>query len=191
MAHCLDRFDNQSNFFIWTYTLRSFFRGGTYNKIIKELNLKGNESVLDFGSGLGFLGQKIIKRLNNEGKLTLIDVSSGFMERTQKKLQKYPNIVYLLGDIREKAIPKESFDYIVSTWVMHHIKPEALEETVKILTDSLKPDGKMFIMEMNDPNHRHSFIDHEKIREQFEKAGTESKVLFNKKNDILYEFSKN
>ena len=59
-----------------------------YKKRIESLNLRGNERVLDFGSGPGVAAKFIAQKLQNgNGKLTCIDMSKVWMEKIKKAQQ--------------------------------------------------------------------------------------------------------
>lgn len=186
-----ERFNNPSKLFIIGYTIEHLLRGRSYhNRLVNEMKLKGNEKILDFGSGLGFLGKSIAKKLNNGGTITLIDLSDKLVDYSKKKLRKFDNIIYLSGDIRKKDIQKASFDYVVSTWVFHHIEKQNRDETINLLCQLVKPKGKMLIIEFSDDHSNHSDINHNEFIQTFENNGFSSKIVFKKSDGILYEFSK-
>ena len=126
-----DPFSNPSKMFILRYTFRNWIRRRSYYKeLVKQLNLNGSESVLDFGSGVGSLAKKIAPKLNKNGRLVCLDVSPKLLDHTKNQLHKYTNIDYLLGDLSSQSLPEQSFDYIISTWVLHHLERAELEQTI-------------------------------------------------------------
>jgi ubiquinone/menaquinone biosynthesis C-methylase UbiE len=114
---------------------------------LKALKLTGSESILDFGSGAGVLAKKIIKELSNGGKLTCLDLSDAFLNKVRKKLRKYSNVDFILGDIRELNIPPNMFDRITISWVIHHLPKEELPDILQSIVNTLKPDGKVYVIE--------------------------------------------
>jgi ubiquinone/menaquinone biosynthesis C-methylase UbiE len=192
MAHSHQKhFENPSRFFLWGYKIANIFHGRKYyGKIVEELNLLGNESVLEFGSGMGFLATRLARELDKGGHLTCIDISEAMINQTKKRVRRFDHVKVIQGDLRNVKIPEESFDYIISTWVIHHITPDALEETIDKLYSLLKPNGKILIIEFPESDDNHSDISQKELLRYFEKSGLDSKILFSKNHGILYEFTK-
>lgn len=182
-----DPFKNPSKFFIWRYSLFSFLFGRSYyGKLLQALNLKGHESILDFGSGIGTLSKNIAENISSEGHLTSLEISEPLLSKTKNKLRNYNNIDFVLGDIRTADISPNSFDIIVSTWVLHHLEPASAEETLQALSDVLKPEGRIYVIEFPEKFHKSdvNFLD------LFKQLGYQNQILFMKRFGILYEFKK-
>ena len=185
------RFENPSKFFIWLYTIHSYFTSGLqYKKLISELHLQGNENVLEFGSGVGSLAKMLAPKLQKDGQLVCIDVSEKLLAHTKKRLKRFSNVQYLLGDITTLSIANESFDYIVSTWVLHHVEKNVLPQTIGKLTSIVKPDGKIFIIEFPDIRQHHKDFTQETFLNIFKEYGFQNKVLLTQKDAIMYEFTR-
>ena len=91
-----------------------------YKKRIESLNLRGNERVLDFGSGPGVAAKFIAQELQKgNGKLTCVDMSKVWMRKIKKKLRKFSNVEFKLGDISEFQIDAGSYDVIFINFVLH------------------------------------------------------------------------
>jgi ubiquinone/menaquinone biosynthesis C-methylase UbiE len=179
-------FDNPSRLFSWSYSLFCPIYGRSYYKeLLKALKLSGNESVLDFGSGAGVLAKKIIKELSNKGKLTCIDLSKAFLRRVRKKLRDYTNVDYFLGDIRELDIPFNTFDVITISWVIHHLPKEEISEIIQTIANTLKKEGKIYVIEFLSPPHG---ISEKNLFGLFNRAGLSESVVFRKKKTGIFEF---
>lgn len=186
------RFDNPSKLFMWLFDLGNFFRSGSYYKeLLKAMNLKGNESILEFGSGVGSLAKRLAPAVQNQGRLTCVDVSEKLLVYTKGKLKKYSNVNYYHGDIRNSSIPDNSFDIIVSTWVLHHVERSLLQDTINKLYSLIKAQGKIFIIEFSDKKYNHTKMTELELIEYFKNANFSYRIIFTKKQGILYEFSKN
>ncbi len=86
---------------------------GMYREYVDRLGLKGSEHVLDFGSGSGNPARFIAPRLaHGGGHLTCVDISKKWMEVARKRLGKYPNVEFKLGDIAALDIPNASYDIV-------------------------------------------------------------------------------
>lgn len=147
-------FEKPSFLFILEDMLKSFLGGPLfYNAYIKSFGLNGDEKVLDFGCGGGTGSQCLVKFLNENGHLTCVDASSFWMEKTKRRLRKYPNVECKTGDIRKLDIPASSFDVISIIHVIHDIEPAERQDTVNELSRKLKTGGSLFIREPIKKSH--------------------------------------
>jgi ubiquinone/menaquinone biosynthesis C-methylase UbiE len=182
-------FKNPSKLFSWFYSIFCPVYGRSYYKeLLKALRLSGKESILDFGSGAGVLAKKIIKELSNGGKLTCLDLSDAFLNKVLKKLRKYSNVDFILGDIRELNIPPNMFDRITISWVIHHLPKEELPDILQSIVNTLKPDGKVYVIEFLAPPHG---ISDTKLFKLFNGTGLSESVVFRKKKTGIFEFKRN
>lgn len=182
-------FKNPSKTLAWFYSLFCPVYGRKfYNELLKALELNGSESVLDFGSGAGVLAKKIIKELSNDGKLTCLDLSEVFLNKVRKKLRKYTNVNFVLGDIRDLYMPSDTFDKILITWVIHHIEDEQKAGLVQSIVNTLRADGKIYVIEFLMPPHG---IPEERLIELFKGMGLSERMAYKRKNTAVYEFKKN
>lgn len=189
-----DPFSNPSKFFVMKYAFRNYLRRRTYYKtMLKHLNLSGSEAVLDFGSGSGTLAKKIAPKVPN-GQLYCLDTSAKFLDYTKNQLKKYSNVNYLFGDLESQNLSSKSFDYITSTWVLHHLDKNVLIQTIKSFHSILKDNGKIFIIEFPEEyehgHHIHSSINTSEILTLFSNEHFIHKTLLTKKAGILFEISK-
>ncbi|NHJ23972.1 MAG: class I SAM-dependent methyltransferase [Candidatus Lokiarchaeota archaeon] len=181
-------FKNPSKLFAWYYSLLCPFYGRKfYKKLLKVLELNGDESILDFGSGAGVLAKKVIKYLRDNGQLTCLDTSSAFLNKAHKKLKNYDNVEYLLGDIRDLKIQPNSFDVIISSWVIHHISPEDRKEIIEKFASTLKQNGRVLLIEYCKKPHG---ISEDEVLELFNNAFLKISNKHQEKNTVLFEFRK-
>jgi len=181
-------FKNPSKLFSWFYSLFCPVYGRVYYKnLLKALELNGSESFLDFGSGTGVLAKKIIKELSNGGTLTCLDLSDAFLKKVRKKLRNHKNVDYVLGDIREMNIPSNTFDRIIITWVIHHLPDESRPDLLQSIVNTLKPDGKVYVIEFLALPHG---IPEIALFKLFNGTGLSEREIFRKKNTCIFEFKK-
>ena len=88
-------------------------------KLISELNLKGNERILDLGCGDGALTAQLV-RLVPDGFVVGIDASEG-MIGTARKTYGMDNLKFELMDINDIDFVDE-FDVVFSNATLHWIK---------------------------------------------------------------------
>jgi len=88
------------------------------NKIIREFEFKGDETVLDLGCGDGILTKRIAELLPN-GKVTGIDASEGMITTANDLSSR--NLSFYRIDINDISFRNE-FDVIFSNATLHWVK---------------------------------------------------------------------
>jgi ubiquinone/menaquinone biosynthesis C-methylase UbiE len=147
-------FEHPSTLFILEDKLKSLLGGLLlYNPYFKTFELKGNESVLDFGCGGGAGSRCLANLLGRDGHLTCVDVSQYWIAKARKRLANYSNVECKQGDIRELDIPDSSFDVVSIFHVIHDITPADRQDIAKALSRKLKAGGLFFIKEPVKESH--------------------------------------
>ncbi len=147
-------FEHPSILFILEDKLKGLLGGPLlYNPYFKTFELKGDESVLDFGCGGGAGSKCLANLLSKDGHLTCVDVSSYWIAKARKRLEKYANVECRAGDIRELDIPDSSVDVISAIHVIHDIAPAGRQDIVKTLSQKLKVGSLLFIRERIGKSH--------------------------------------
>ena len=100
------------------YEKASIFQQEWGNKLISELNLKGNEDILDLGCGNGLLTANLARLVPN-GNVIGVDASEGMIEVAKEKEEN--NLKFLLMDLNEIDLNRQ-FDFIFSNATLHWIK---------------------------------------------------------------------
>jgi len=100
-------------------------------KLISELDLQGDEEILDLGCGDGALTEHIAM-LVPKGRVVGIDASEGMIQTAQKLQQ--PNLSFHRADIHDIAYENQ-FHVVFSNAALHWIKnhKRLLENTLKAL----------------------------------------------------------
>lgn len=80
-------------------------------------NIEENSNILDIGCGLGILAEKIAKKAN---KIVAVDINEKNIA-IAKKNHSQDNIIYINADATKYQF-EESFDYIILSNVLEHIK---------------------------------------------------------------------
>jgi SAM-dependent methyltransferase len=118
-----------------------------YRGFARSLRLRGDERLLDFGSGSGICTRHIAARLQRGGRLDCVDVSSGWIKVLRKTLSRYKNVSCHLGHITQLDLPKAAFDLVVSHFVLHDIPGAERPAVVQALGQRLKPAGQFILRE--------------------------------------------
>ena len=100
-------------------------------------------AILDVGVGTGNLTHKLYER---GARIYGLDVSQEMLDRAQTKM---PGGEFFLGDMKDGVPLGERFDYIMSSYALHHLKkPEKLQLIAKLST-SLKSDGVIILADIS------------------------------------------
>lgn len=114
---------------------------------VENMNLVGDEAVLELGCGTGSLSKYIAKKLDKGGYLTCADISDASQKVLKKVLKKFININYCFGDIRMMNIDQGIYDKIIFNFVLNDISSEERSAYIDYLLKLLKINGKLYIRE--------------------------------------------
>ena len=143
--------------------------GPLYRRYVESLGLKGDEKVLDFGSGFGGNARYIAQALQTGGgRLTCVDISEYWLDEAGTRLKEYSNIDFKLGEITKLDIEDRSFDVIVVHFMLHDIGEDSRQEVARTLALKLKDTGKLFVRE---PTRKKHGMQPEQIRQLLAGAG--------------------
>jgi ubiquinone/menaquinone biosynthesis C-methylase UbiE len=124
-----------------------------YPDFIDSIGLRGDERVLDFGSGWGDNTFYIARKLDKGGRVTALDVSSEWQAVIKKRMRDLRNVDYVNADVRDSGLPDGSFDVIVIRYVLHDIPREERTAIVTALARKLRPGGFIQLREPTKPRH--------------------------------------
>ncbi len=127
--------------------------------IIKKLNLKPNQKVLDIGSGWGTLAIEIAKKSQCEVLgITLSENQLEYSNKKVKDLNLQNQVRFELKDYREL---NEKFDRIVSVGMFEHVGRKFYKRYFNKVSDLLNDDGIALIHtigSVNPPRDPHPWI---------------------------------
>ena len=140
-----------------------------FKKLIYNIGLKGDEHVLDFGSGWGEASNIFAGIVCEKGgHLTCVDVSEKWMNVVRKRLSKHKNIDFKVGDIDSLEIENDSLDLIFINYVIHDIQKELRHRVIDVLAVKLKKGGRILI---NEPTRSGHGIPGDDVKELMENSG--------------------
>lgn len=132
------------------YDLLSNFLGFGYEerkKIIKLLDLKQNEKLLDVGCGTGSL-LIVANKFYPENEIIGIDIDEKILRLAQKKVdEKKLDIKFLRSNADKLPFNNLSFDVVVSTLVFHHLPTIVKKGAIKEIKRILKNNGRFLLVD--------------------------------------------
>ncbi|HCE97368.1 MAG TPA: hypothetical protein DER10_02610 [Elusimicrobia bacterium] len=97
--------------------------------------------VSDLGCGIGTDAFSMLKLVGQKGKVVGVDISSEFISQAllRKEEKKTNNISFMCGDMEDLGFPDNTFDRIVSNFVLQQVRDrtKAVQEMKRVL----KPGG--------------------------------------------------
>lgn len=110
--------------------------------LIEQLQLVGDEQVLDVATGTGAVALSMATCLP-EGRVTGIDLSDGMLRRAAAKADErgLGNVVFQAMDMTAPTFPPESFDCATAAFALFFV--EDMATCLRGLVDCLKPGGRV------------------------------------------------
>jgi len=119
------------------------------------LELRGDEIALDFGCGSGRFSYWIAPRVK---KVVGLEITPEMIELAEKN-RTVNNVEFMAYDGVHFPVIPYPFDLVLSVGVLQIMKGESLKQTLSGLTQYLKKDGRLYLIEqasdslkMNRPN---------------------------------------
>lgn len=117
-------------------------------QVLKELNLKEDMAVADFGSGSGSWVLPLAK-IAEMGKIYAVDILEEPLSalRAKAKAAKADNIQTILADVEKgiKEIPEESLDLILMTNLLFECEDK--KKILEYAKSFLKPRGRILVVD--------------------------------------------
>jgi arsenite methyltransferase len=114
-------------------------------QVLKALELKQGERVLDIGSGPGLLAYDIAASVGHYGRVRGIDISEDMLTMSKKRCADQSWTEFQKADATKLPYPDDSFDAAVSTQVYEYVAdvPTALAELHRVV----RPGGRVVVVD--------------------------------------------
>ncbi len=109
------------------------------------LELRGDESVLDFGCGSGRFSYWIAPKVR---KVVGLEVTPEMVDLAEEN-RTVENVEFIIYDGIHFPVMEYLFDIIVSVWVLQYMGREGLRKTLSELSGYLKWGGKLCLIEQS------------------------------------------
>lgn len=118
------------------------------NAIYGTIMKKAPSTVLDIGIGTGTLATKLYEGGNH---ITGVDFSANMLSLASEKM---PNGQFYQFDFTQgipEAVAQSKFDFIVSTYALHHLTDEEKIPFIRAILNCLNEDGTIIIGDVSFP----------------------------------------
>jgi ubiquinone/menaquinone biosynthesis C-methylase UbiE len=132
-----------------TYTFASPF----YQRYVNRIELRGDERVLELGCLGGALSRRLAYALADGGSLLCVDIGKFWIDKARKRLRRFRNIDFKLGDVRTLDLAPASYDAAVVHFVLHDIDQHDRQETINTLARILVDGGRIYLREPTKESH--------------------------------------
>ncbi|WP_020403872.1 class I SAM-dependent methyltransferase [Gracilimonas tropica] len=119
----------------------------THATALKNLDLQGDEVVLDVSAGTGLFQQYMVEHGVSFRKMILNDLSEGMMEFAIERFSEDSRFEFTHQDVAALEFPNEAFDHVISLNAFHNYKSQ--QEAVKEFSRVLKPGAELLILDWN------------------------------------------
>jgi arsenite methyltransferase len=114
-------------------------------QVLKALDLRAGEQVLDIGSGPGLLAYEMAVSVGRGGRVCGIDTSEDMLTMSRTRCADKPWTEFQKADATQLPYPDDSFDAAVSTQVYEYVAdiPAAFTELFRVM----RPGGRVLVMD--------------------------------------------
>ena len=117
--------------------------------ILKELDLKTGDVIVDIGAGDGFWARQMAKSIGAEGVIHASEVEQKKVDDMKEKLADVPQVKPYLSPLDGTALPENSCDLAFLSKTYHHLNEGSHVNYLRHLRQVVKPTGRLCVIEMN------------------------------------------
>lgn len=117
--------------------------------VLKELDLKTGDVVVDIGAGDGFWARQMAKSVGTKGVIHASEVEQKKVDDMKEKLADIPQIKPYLSPLDGTALPENSCDLAFLSKTYHHLNEGSHVDYLRHLRKVVKPAGRLCVIEMN------------------------------------------
>jgi ubiquinone/menaquinone biosynthesis C-methylase UbiE len=121
-------------------------------RTIDAATISPDDTILDFGCGVGLLEDFIVPRLSGRGKVIGVDIGQELIEIARSRFAPADRCEFTVIDPSgQLPFAAHSFDLVVSNLVLHLLTRVQKETVLKEFLRVLKPGGRLVMAEIGKP----------------------------------------
>lgn len=121
------------------------------NRLIEQANIQAGHYVLDLGCGTGTLAI-MVKKAQPKAEVAGLDADPDMLKVAHyKSATENSPVKFDVGFTKKLPYPDASFDRVLSSIMIHHLKTPDKEETGREVYRVLKPGGQLHIIDFGKP----------------------------------------
>jgi predicted methyltransferase len=147
--------------------------------IIYSMDLKPRMTVVDLGTGVGYMIPFLSRAVGADGKVIAEDIQTDFLDKAKMRARtsNVQNAAFILGTPEDPKLPADTVNAVLILDVYHHFDyPDQMMANVR---DSLLPGGHVYIVDYfrsatSMPNGRaleHIRLDRDEVVKEVESYG--------------------
>jgi ubiquinone/menaquinone biosynthesis C-methylase UbiE len=114
-------------------------------ELVTALGIEPGMSVVDFGTGPGYMLPHLSQAVGPQGRVIALDVFPDFLDKARERTASLKNVSFILATAKETKLPEQSADLVLVLDVYHHL--DYPSQTLADLRRAIKPGGRLAIVE--------------------------------------------
>jgi len=115
--------------------------------VLKELDLKPGDVVVDVGAGDGWWAEKMAEAVGDKGVIRAGEVAQDKVDRMKEKFAKVPQVEPYLCPTDGTGLEENSCDLAFFSKSYHHLNKDGQVDYLRHLRTVVKPTGRVVVIE--------------------------------------------
>ncbi|MBH00359.1 MAG: SAM-dependent methyltransferase [Solibacterales bacterium] len=117
------------------------------DRLIEALSISEGATVVDLGAGVGYFTWRLAKQVGSRGRVLAVDIQQRMIDLLERNLSEkgIHNVEAILASEDNPGLPVGEVDLVLMVDVYHELQQP--EKTIKHVRQSLKPDGRLVLVE--------------------------------------------
>ena len=115
--------------------------------LLNLMNSTPDQKLIDVACGTGDIAKLFLENVNRSSHITCVDPNKGMIKKGKEKLNKFPNLNWVIASAEKLPIKENMFDFYSISFGLRNTKNlnKALSEAYRIL----KPGGRFLCLEFS------------------------------------------